>query len=89
MVYVTYAIHFAALVFFTVIVGGLMNRDMYERGFAYNPRLIYPAILAVGAALYLVGGFTLWTVKGLVMALILLYASVQDISTMKQTIFCG
>ena len=81
MVYVTYAIHFAALVFFTVIVGGLMNRDMYERGFAYNPRLIYPAILSVGIALYLAGGFTLWTVKGLVMALILLYASVQDIST--------
>ena len=81
MGYVTYAIHFAALVFFTVIVGGLMNHYMYERGFAYNPRLIYPAILAVGIALYLAGGFTLWTVKGLVLALILLYASVQDIST--------
>ena len=81
MEYAVYAIHLMALVFFTVIVGGLMNRDMYERGFAYNPRLIYPAILSVGIALYLVGGFTLWMVKGMVMALILLYASVQDLST--------
>jgi prepilin signal peptidase PulO-like enzyme (type II secretory pathway) len=81
MEYAVYAIHLMALVFFTVIVGGLMNHYMFQRGFAYNPRLIYPAILSVGIALYLVGGFTLWTVKGLVMALILLYASVQDIST--------
>jgi prepilin signal peptidase PulO-like enzyme (type II secretory pathway) len=81
MEYAVYAIHLMALVFFTVIVGGLMNHYMFQRGFAYNPRLIYPAILAVGAVLNLVGGFTLWTVKGLVMALILLYASVQDIST--------
>ena len=78
MEYAVYAIHLMALVFFTVIVGGLMNHYMFQRGFAYNPRLIYPAILSVGIALYLVGGFTLWTVKGMVMALILLYASVQD-----------
>ena len=81
MEYAVYAIHLMALVFFTVIVGGLMNHYMFQRGFAYNPCLIYPAILSVGIALYLVGGFTLWTVKGMVMALILLYASVQDIST--------
>ena len=36
MEYAVYAIHLMALVFFTVIVGGLMNHYMFQRGFAYN-----------------------------------------------------
>ena len=81
MEYFTYAIHFAALVFLTIIVGGSMNNHMEQRGFAYNPRLTYLFIPSVSISLYLVGGFSMWTVKGIVLALILLYASVQDLST--------
>jgi len=39
--------------------------------------LLLPAIVV---ALYLVGGFSMWTVKGIVLALILLYASLEDLS---------
>lgn len=81
MEYFISAIQFAALVFFTMIVGGLMNYYMDKRGFAFNPHITYLLLPPVVVALYLVGGFSMWTVKGIVMALILLYASVQDLST--------
>lgn len=77
----TFALPFAALVFLTIIVGGLMNYYMDQRGFAFNPHLTYLFIPAIVGALYLVGGFSMWTVKGIVLALILLYASLQDLST--------
>ena len=75
------ALPFAALVFLTIIVGGLMNYYMVQRGFAFNPYLTYLLLPAIVIALYLVGGFSMWTVKGIVLALILLYASLQDLST--------
>ena len=78
MEYLSFAIPFAALVFLTIIVGGLMNYYMDQRGFAYNPNLTYLLLPAIVVALYLVGGFSMWTVKGIVLSLILLYASVQD-----------
>ena len=74
----SFALPFAALVFLTIIVGGLMNYYMDQRGFAYNPNLTYLLLPAIVGALYLVGGFSMWTVKGIVFSLILLYASVQD-----------
>jgi hypothetical protein len=80
MEFISFAIHFAALVFLTVIIGGLMNYFMNKNGFAYNPYLTYLLFPAVVVALYLVGGFSMWTVKGIVFFLILLYASVQDLS---------
>ena len=80
MEFISYAIPFAALVFFTIIVGGLMNYYMDQRGFAFNPYLTYLLLPAVVGVLYIVGGFSMWTVKGIVLALILLYASVQDLS---------
>ena len=75
------ALPFAALVFLTIIVGGLMNYYMVQRGFAYTPYLTYLLLPAIVVALYLVGGFSMWTVKGIVLAIILLYASLQDLST--------
>ena len=57
-----------------------MNYFMNKNGFAYNPYLTYLLFPAVVIALYLVGGFSMWTVKGIVFFLILLYASVQDLS---------
>jgi len=77
----SFALPFAALVFLTIIVGGLMNYYMDQRGFSFNPYLTYLLLPAIVVALYLVGGFSMWTVKGIVLALILLYASVQDLST--------
>ena len=80
MEFLFFVLPFAALVFLTIIVGGLMNYYMVQRGFAYNPYLTYLLLPAIVVALYLVGGFSMWTVKGIVLALILLYASVQDLS---------
>ena len=76
----SFALPFAALVFLTIIVGGLMNYYMDQRGFAFNPYLTYLLLPAIVVALYLVGGFSMWTVKGIVLALILLYASLEDLS---------
>ena len=80
MEFLSIALPFAALVFLTIIVGGLMNYYMDQRGFAFNPYLTYLLLPAIVVALYLVGGFSMWTVKGIVLALILLYASLQDLS---------
>ena len=79
MEFLSFAIPFAALVFFTIIVGGLMNYYMDQRGFAYNPYLTYLLLPAIVGALYFVGGFSMWTVKGIVFGCILLYASIQDL----------
>ena len=81
MEFLSFTLLFAALVFLTIIVGGLMNYYMVQRGFAFNPYLTYLLLPAIVIALYLVGGFSMWTVKGIVLALILLYASLQDLST--------
>ena len=78
MEFISFALPFAALVFLTIIVGGLMNYYMDQRGFAFNPYLTYLLLPAIVGALYFVGGFSMWTVKGIVLSLILLYASVQD-----------
>ena len=80
MEFISFALPFAALVFLTIIVGGLMNYYMDQRGFAFNPHLTYLLLPAIVVALYLVGGFSMWTVKGIVLALILLYASLEDLS---------
>ena len=79
MEFLSFAIPFAALVFFTIIVGGLMNYYMDQRGFAYNPYLTYLLLPAIVGALYFVGGFSMWTIKGIVFGCILLYASIQDL----------
>ena len=80
MEFISFTLLFAALVFITIIVGGLMNYYMVQRGFVFNPYLTYLLLPAIVVALYLVGGFSMWTVKGIVLALILLYASLQDLS---------
>ena len=83
MEFLSIALPFAALVFLTIIVGWLMNYYMDQRGFAFNPYLTYLLLPAIVGALYFVGGFSMWTVKGIVLALILLRASVQDLSERK------
>jgi Flp pilus assembly protein protease CpaA len=80
MEFLSIALPFAALVFLTIIMGGLMNHYMDQRGFAFNPHLTHLLLIAIVVALYLVCGFSMWAVKGVVLALILLRASVQDLS---------
>ena len=81
MGHLTFAIHLAAFFFFAIIVGGLMNYYMDQRGFEFSPCLTYLVMSLVTTTIYLVGGFSMWTVKGIVLALVLLYASLQDLTT--------
>ena len=73
-------VSFAALVLLVIIAGALMNHYMNQRGFVFNPHFTYLLLPFIVSALYLVGGFSMWTVKGMILACILLYASVQDLS---------
>lgn len=76
-----YAMYFAALAVSTVLGTVLMNSRMDKRGFNFRKHITVLIMLLTAALLYLIGGFSLWTVKGTIMAFILLYASVQDLST--------
>jgi len=81
MEYIIHVIRFAAPVLITMIIGGLMNYYMDQRGFIFNPYLTYLLLPSIVTLLYFIGGVSMWTVKGIVMALILLYASIEDVST--------
>jgi len=81
MEYIIHVIRFAVPVLITVIIGGLMNYYMDQRGFIFNPYLTYLLLPSIVTLLYFIGGVSMWTVKGIVMALILLYASIEDVST--------
>lgn len=59
----------------------VMNRCMKRRGFRVRAVCNCTVIGGITALLFLTGGMSIWTVKGIMMALILLYASVQDLST--------
>lgn len=59
----------------------VMNKCMKRRGFRVRAVCNCTVIGGITALLFLTGGMSIWTVKGIVMALILLYASVQDLST--------
>lgn len=76
-----YVLKAVALVAVTVIIGRLMCYSMRKRKFRFDSKIVCAAVAAITVLLYLCGGLSLWTVKGIVMALILLYASVQDSST--------
>lgn len=76
-----YVLKSVALVAATLIIGRLMCCSMRKRKFRFDSKIVCAAVVAITVLLYLFGGLSLWTVKGIVFALILLYASVQDIST--------
>ena len=59
----------------------VMNRCMKKRGFYVYDTWNCLVMAVVAFALFLTGGLSIWTCKGMVMAHILLYASVQDLST--------
>lgn len=70
-----------------VVIGALLLGGLYfifnDMILAFNPYLTYLLLPAIVGALYFVGGVSMWTVKGIVLALILLRASVQDLSERK------
>lgn len=76
-----YVLYFVALAISTIIGTLLMNSRMDKRGFKFRKHITVLIMLLTVAVLYLIGGFSLWTVKGIILAFILLYASVQDLST--------
>ncbi len=59
----------------------ILNKAMQKRGFRVQAAVNFAVISTLTCILFLIGGFSVWTVKGVIMAFILLYASVQDIST--------
>lgn len=81
MEFVVYVLKMVVLVAATLIIGRLMCYFMRKRKFRFDSKIVCAAVAAITVLLYLFGGLSLWTVKGIVFALILLYASVQDIST--------
>ena len=77
---IRYFIHPIFLVLLVLGVTFLENYYMKKRNFKVHALANYAVMSSISVILYLIGGVSLWTVKGMVMAYILLYASVQDIS---------
>ncbi len=69
------------LVLSAVGITHIMNLNMKRRHLTVNPLLNINIVTLVTVSLFLFGGVSLWTLKGLLIALVLLYASVQDAST--------
>lgn len=80
MEFLTYAGLFGAQVFLSVATGLLMNACLSKRGITCNPCIPCFVMPPVITALLFVGGFSMWTVKGMALAMILLYASMQDLA---------
>ncbi len=74
-------IQFVALLTLTLLATLFLEKSFKKREFKINRVMQFLIMSVITAALYAVGGMSIWTVKGIVLALILLYASVQDIST--------
>ena len=68
------------LVLLVLGVTFLENYYMKKRNFKVYPAVNYAVMSGISVILYFIGGFSLWTVKGIAIAFVLLYASVQDFS---------
>ena len=77
---IRYFIHSILLVLLVLGVTFLENYYMKKRNFKVHALANYAVMSGISVILYFIGGFSLWTVKGIAMAFVLLYASVQDIS---------
>lgn len=69
------------LVIGVVIITIAMNAAMKRRNFSVHSPINCAVMVFVSVLMVSVGGMSLWTIKGIIFALILLYAAVQDIST--------
>ncbi len=75
----TVAAHFILFAIFLLAVRLLCHRAIKENKTVH--RTAFCLAVAVGLILLLVGGVSLMTVKGMILALLLLYASLSDIRT--------
>ena len=66
MDFLTIVIPFVLLVILANAGGALINYSSKKRGFGINPYYTYLLLFGVVTALYLVSGFSMWTVKGIV-----------------------
>lgn len=74
------ALKASALVIVTLFFVRIENHYMRKRNLKVNPMANYLIVTLMTGLLFCLGGMSLWTIKGIAMALILLYASVQDIT---------
>ena len=77
----TVAAHFIIFGIFLLAVWILCKKTVKEKELI--PHLLFCLSIAVGLILLLVFGVTLTTVKGMILALLLLYASLSDLKTRK------
>lgn len=70
-----------AFLFGSLVLTVILNKAMQKRGFKVKTAVNITVISILTCMLLFVGGASIWTAKGIIFAGILLYASVQDIST--------
>lgn len=72
-------VSYASFILFLLMVTGIMNRHMAKREFRFNKWVNYAITGGIGLLLAIIsGGVTIWAIKGSILCLILLYASIQD-----------
>lgn len=71
----------SAILVVVACITQIINVVMKERGFRVNCLSNHLILLLFSTILFLFGGLSVWMVKGIIFAWILLFASVQDLST--------
>ena len=71
----------SAILVVVACITQIINVVMKKRGFRVNCLSNHLILLLFSTVLFLFGGLSVWMVKGIIFAWILLYASVQDLST--------
>lgn len=71
----------SAILVVVACITQIINMVMKKRGFRVNCLSNHLILLLFSTVLFLFGGLSVWMVKGIIFAWILLFASVQDLST--------
>lgn len=71
----------SAILVVVACITQIINVVMKKRGFRVNCLSNHLILLLFSTILFLFGGLSVWMVKGIIFAWILLFASVQDLST--------
>lgn len=71
----------SAILVVVACITQIINVVMKKRGFRVNCLSNHLILLLFSTVLFLFGGLSVWMVKGIIFAWILLFASVQDLST--------
>ena len=71
----------AALLAVVACITQIINVVMKKRGYNVSYLSNHLILILISTILFLLGGLTVWTAKGIIFAWIMLFASVQDLST--------